>query len=166
MPRGARLRMSIVSEVLTYQGANCQPLILFLEEEIIDKGSILPMTTQTIEKLKVEGEKFIAIVLAVNQSHYPVAGMKPLKEILKIMPRELWYVSWLTVAERPEAIVVHRGIERETLKELYQIYDRGSITDGWINAQKYGKLTHTIDIDFFIINPVKEWYTQTEQEGA
>jgi len=157
--------MSIVSEVLTYQGLQCYPSLLLYEEGIIGKDSILSKNTTTIEQLKAEDEKFIAIILAMDNSPLARKAAKPLKEILRAMPRELWYVSWLTIAGQPEAIVVHRGIEGDMLKELYKIYDCESLPDRWVNAYAYGKLKHTIDIDFLIINPVREWNVQTEQEG-
>lgn len=159
--------MSLVTEVQVYKGVKCHPIILLFEEGIVTEDSRLTASTSTIELLKEEGENFIAIVLAVDSSYRPRMDARPLAGMLRAMPRELWYVSWLEIAGIPEAIVVHRGIEGEALKELYLIYDRTTNPDRGQNAQNTGRLTHTVDIDLLIINPeLWERITEAVQEGA
>jgi hypothetical protein len=159
--------MDLATEVQAYKGVRCQPKILLFEEGVATGNTLLKASTQTIEVLKEEGENFIAIILAVDSSPRMQAGTRPLATMLKAMPRELWYVSCLEIAGTPEVIVAHRGIEGETLKELCYIYDRNTNQLNGMNAQKSGRLTHTVDIDLLIINPeLWERITQAEQEGA
>src|SRR2546429_5914133 len=102
--------MSLVTEAQTYQGMKCHPTILLLKAEVVTEDTPLTASTQTIEALKAEGQDFVAIVLAVDIPHQLRTDTRPLAGMLRSMPRELWYVSWLEIAGIPEAIVVHRGI--------------------------------------------------------
>ena len=150
-----------------YKGVKCQPSILLFEEGVTSEDTLLKASTKTIEVLKAEGQNFIAVILAVEPPFRMQAALRPLATMLRAMPRELWYVSWLEIAGIPEAIVTHRGIEGETLRELFNIYDRKTNRLGGQNAQTSGRLTHTVDIDLLIINPeLWERITQAEQEGA
>jgi len=159
--------MSIVAEVQTYKGIKCHPTILLFNGGVINGDTRLTASTNTIEALKKEGENFIAIVLAVDSLFLPRMDTRPLAGMLRAMPRELWYVSWLEIARTPEAIVVHRGIEGEELKELYYIYDRTINLRTKRNARNSGRLIHTVDIDLLIVNPeLWERITQAVQEGA
>lgn len=159
--------MNLATEVQAYKGVKCQPTILLCEEGVINERNLLKAPTKTIELLKAEGQNFIAIILAVDFPFWMQAELKPLATMLRAMPRELWYVSWLEIAGIPEAIAVHRGIEGEVLKELYSIYDRHTNQLDGIKARKFGRLTHTVDVDLLIVNPeLWERITQAEQEGA
>lgn len=134
---------------------------------MVTKRTILVPSTQTIEVLKTEGERFIAVVLAIDSSLNPRTDTRPLAGMLRAMPRELWYVSWLEIAGIPEAIVAHRGIEGDELMDVYYIYDlEANGLDGVYN-RKVPRLTHTVDIDLLIVNPeLWERITQTKREGA
>jgi hypothetical protein len=159
--------MNLATEVQAYKGVKCQPTILLFEEGAVTEGNRLTASTKTIEVLKAEGQNFIAIILAVDSPFWMQTELRPLATMLRAMPRELWYVSWLEIAGIPEAIVVHRGIEGETLKELYSTYDRSTNQLNGMNARKFGRLTHTVDVDLLIVNPeLWERIIQTEQEGA
>lgn len=159
--------MSLVTEVQAYKGVKCHPTILLFKEGIVTEDTRLTASTNTIEVLKEEGETFIAIILAVDSPLRPRTDTRPLAGLLRAMPRELWYVSWLEIARIAVAIVVHRGIEGEALKELYHIYDRTTNRYKGLNAQNTGRLTHTVDIDLLIINPeLWERITEAVQEGA
>lgn len=159
--------MSIVTEVETYEGVKCHPIILLFKSGVVTEFTGLPTTARTIEKLKEEGEEFTAIVMAVDDNLYQRTETRPLVNTLRLMPRELWYVSWLEIASIPEAIVAHRGIEGDDLKELYIIYDRIAKQHKRISPMAAGRLTHTVDIDLLIINPeLWERFVQAEQEGA
>jgi len=141
--------------------------MLLFEEGVATENTLLKASTGTIEALKEEGENFIAVILAVDSPFYMREETRPLATMLRAMPRELWYVSWLEIAGIPEAIVVHRGIEGEALKELYSTYDHSTNQLNGMNARKFGRLTHTVDVDLLIINPeLWERITQAEQEGA
>jgi len=141
--------------------------MLLFEEGVATENTLLKASTGTIEALKEEGENFIAVILAVDSPFHMREETRPLATMLRAMPRELWYVSWLEIAGISEAIVVHRGIEGEALKELYSTYDRDTNQLNGINARKFGRLTHTVDVDLLIINPeLWERITQAEQEGA
>jgi hypothetical protein len=159
--------MSLVTDVQAYKGVKCHLTILLYEEGVVAEDTRLTASINTVEALKEDGENFIAIVLAVDTPSRTRTDTRPLAGILRAMPRELWYASWLEIADIPEAIVVHRGIEGEALKELYYIYDRTTNRLNGINARTSGRLTHTVDIDLLIINPeLWDRITQAVQEGA
>lgn len=159
--------MSIVTEVQTYKGVKCHPIMLLFKSGVVTEYTRLRPTPLTIEKLKAEGEEFMAVVMAMDDDLYQEPETRSLVNMLRLMPRELWYVSWLEIAGIPEAIVAHQGIEGDDLQELYTIYDQLTNQYGRAYALSSGKLTHTIDIDLAIINPeLWERFIQTEQEGA
>jgi hypothetical protein len=159
--------MNLVTEVRAYKGTKCHPTMLLFEQGVATEDTLIKASTSTIETLKAEGENFIAVILAMDSPFQMRAETRPLATMLRAMPRELWYVSWLEIANIPKAIVVHQGIEGETLEELYYIYDRSINQSNVMKAQQFGRLTHTVDIDLLIINPeLWERITQAEQEGA
>lgn len=159
--------MSIVVELQTYKGVKCHPILLLTKSEVITENTCLPPTPEIVEKLKSEGEIFIAVILTVDDNLYQREQTRPLVNMLRLMPRELWYVSWLEIAGELKAIVVHRGIEVVDLEELYENYDQLTRRRKRTNTQFPVKLTHTVDIDLLIINPeLWERFIQTAEEGA